>query len=139
MKVETTAKFQRYLKGTRRSGQRAVAKGTEPCIVWAIDAIEPKDFETEAHITVEADQVRVSVPTESHINALMEDGEKEHYHFVVTFVSGNMTPLCVSVEPLEKDLHGLVIEYTCNIPDKAMNDVKRYVQMYQQQIQHAMQ
>jgi len=128
IKIDTSAKLKKNIKGTRREGQRVVEKGTEPCILWAIDEMGPKFRETEAHITIKEDELKISIPENSKFNNLIASGDT--FHFVATFMTGKMSPLCVSLEPAtETKVNGTSV-YACTLPYKTVDDVQRYIKAY---------
>jgi len=116
IKIETSARLRKNIKGARREGQRVVEKGTEPCIIWAIDESGPKFRETEAHISLNINELKISIPKTSIFNSLLTNTGK--YHFIASYMTGKMAPVCVSVEPIynyDKDPN---IEYVCRNPFK---------------------
>ena len=129
IKVETSAKLKKNLKGTRRKGQRVVEKGTEPCILWAIDETGPKYRETEAHITLKDEELKITIPNTSTFNELI--AQNVEYHYVATFVTGKMAPLCVSIEPVKQVQKNAYIEYICKQNNSESEDVNKYVKKYQ--------
>lgn len=128
MKIDTTARLKKNIKGTRREGQRIVEKGTEPCILWAIDEAGPKYRETEAHISLNTDELRILVPIASKLNMLLNSiGE---YHFVATFMTGKMAPLCVSVEPVCNSDKASAMEYICKNPFAQFDGIDEHIKAY---------
>lgn len=131
VKIETTARLKKNIKGTRREGQRIVKKGTEPCILWAINETGPTYRETEAHISLNPDYLRISVPESSKLNSLITKNKEYHFHFVASFVTGRMAPLCMSVEPISNNcITKLGIEYICRQPFEQNNEVGEHVEAY---------
>lgn len=128
IKIETTARLRKNIKGTRREGQRVVEKGTEPCILWAVDETGPKYRETEAHISLDSNELKISVPKFSEFNMLLNNAGE--YHFIATFVTGKMAPLCVSVEPVYNYDKASDIEYVCKHPFTQDNCVAAHIKAY---------
>lgn len=128
VKIYTSARLKKNIKGTRREGQRIIEKGTEPCILWAIDETGPKYRETEAHISLGEDEFSISVPKLSKLNMLLSN--MEEYHFIATFMTGKMAPLCVSVEPIGNSSKINVIEYVCKNPFAQDDDVCEHIKAY---------
>lgn len=126
--LETSARLKKNIKGTRREGQRIVEKGTEPCILWAIDETGPKYRETEAHISLNLDELRISVPKLSKLNMLLNNtGE---YHFVATFMTGKMAPLCMSIELIYNSDKAAATEYICKNPFTQDDGVDELIKAY---------
>ncbi len=128
IKIDTSARLKKNIKGTRREGQRIVEKGTEPCILWAIDETGPKYRETEAHISVNLDELRIAVPKLSKLNLLLNNtGE---YTFVATFMTGKMAPLCMSIELIYNSDKATVTEYICKNPFTQDDGVDELIKAY---------
>lgn len=128
IKIDTTARLKKNIKGTRREGQRVVEKGTEPCILWAIDETGPKFRETEAHISLGSGELKVSVPKKSKFNVLFYCTEK--YHFIATFMTGKMAPLCVSFEPIYNLEKASETVYICKHPFLQCDAVDEHIKAY---------
>lgn len=131
VKLETSAQLKKNIKGTRREGQRVIEKGTEPCILWAVDEEGPKYRETEAHITLKEGELKITIPSTSQFNYFIKNGL--NYHYIATFVTGKMAPLCVSVEPLRDTVDNSEIEYVCKSPYEICEDINKYIKEYRLQ------
>lgn len=128
LKIDTSARLRKNIKGTRREGQRVVEKGTEPCILWAIDETGPKYRETEAHISLSPEELRISIPRLSKLNMLL--GKSGEYHFVATFMTGKMAPLCISIDPIYNNDKPSSTEYVCKHPSIHNDAIELQVKAY---------
>lgn len=121
------AHIERIQKGTKRTGQRIVPKGTEPCMVWVSDNGETIFRETEAHISFEP-EIKISVPADSYINNLIT--RFDLYTFIATFVDGRSVPQCIVFIPVSQYKSGNQINYYCwttpTPQESIMSSIDRY-------------
>lgn len=124
----TSATLRENIKGCRRDGQRRIPKGTEPCMLWALDGTNPKHRETEAHITVSPSEIRITIPIGSEFNFLMLN--RPDYEYVAVFVTGKGTPLYVRFFPTYESNDGVTSEFSCKIPEYSGSDIRRFKSEY---------
>lgn len=128
IQVLTSAKLKENIKGARRSGQRLCPQGMEPCMLWAIDDTGPKYRETEAHVIIKKDEIKIAISIDSEFNFLMLN--RPDYEYVAIFVSGRGAPFYMRFYPIYVSNDGIVTEFLCKIPEYSGNDIRRYKHEY---------
>ena len=135
IKYQTSALTVPSMKGSRREGHRRLAKGTEPCLVWLIGEEGPAYVESSGYVTIAEDgRLTVTVPSTSRFNDIVnQESNLDKYEFVLSYMTGQMTPYFVAIDPHFMNLKRSATEtkYTCHTITKNDESIETYIRDYQ--------